>query len=316
VARSVWQVPAGTGEEKLTALLADRFQAKKWARGSDKIPLGDSKQLYQSGGSLRVLEAGLLAMLSQLKTLPTNFCEFQKEWELPSVNRNGSASSVAMPWYQDAALELLPVPQPGSAVPDDASAWREELHRLARLVQSELDSLDIRLIDLRVVVVREPQFNHLLEKTGSKAHVLAEATMQLVLDALASWPDACLYVYCDRHGGRKDYLPMLMNYMPDEWFVQLRADELRSSYRRQRSPDFEIHFSVKGDSFPPTALASMLAKYCRERYMQAFNAFWQRQLPQLQPTAGYPVDALRYREQILQLAQQLRLSPSDWWRNK
>ncbi len=316
VARSVWRVPSGTGEEQLTRLLSDRFQAKKYSRGGDTIPLGDSKQLYQSGGSLRVLETGLLTMLSQLTAIPSTFCQLQNGWELPQLSTEGSVSSIAMPWYQAAALEALDVPNASSSSSDDQQAWQDELLRLTKLARAELASHDIQLIDLQFVAVREKQFNDVLEKTGSKAHVLAAATMQLVLDAIHRWPDECLHFYCDRQGGRKDYLPMLMNYMPDEWFVQLRADELRSSYRRQRAPDFEIHFSVKGDSFPPTALASMLAKYCRERYMQAFNAYWQLYLPQLRPTAGYPVDALRFRKQILNKAQELQLSPVDWWRNK
>lgn len=316
VARSVWQVPSGTGEEQLAQLLSVRFQAKNYSRGGDTVPLGDSKKLYQSGGSLRVLEAGLLAMLSQLTAIPSNFFQLQRAWELPQSYTTGAEVPQAMPWYQADALETLELPQINPSAPKDNQAWRDELFRLGKLAQAELASHNVQLLDLRVVVVREQLFNQLLETRGSKAHVLAEATMQLVLDAITRWPAECLHFYCDRHGGRKDYLPMLMNYMPEEWFMQLRADELRSSYRRQRAPDFEIHFSVKGDSFPPTALASMLAKYCRERYMQAFNAYWQQQLPQLRPTAGYPVDALRFRDEILNKAEELRLSPKDWWRNK
>jgi len=40
----------------------------------------------------------------------------------------------------------------------------------------------------------------------------------------------------------------------------------------------------------------MTAKYLRELSMQAFNAFWRDPRPRSEPTAGYPVDAARWRE--------------------
>ena len=42
------------------------------------------------------------------------------------------------------------------------------------------------------------------------------------------------------------------------------------------------------------ALASMISKYLRELLMAEFNEFWQKHLPGLTPTAGYPGDAVRF----------------------
>lgn len=42
-------------------------------------------------------------------------------------------------------------------------------------------------------------------------------------------------------------------------------------------------------------LASMVAKYVRELAMRAFNGFWSDRVPCLRGTAGYPVDAARWR---------------------
>ena len=39
--------------------------------------------------------------------------------------------------------------------------------------------------------------------------------------------------------------------------------------------------------------------------MDVFNAFWTSRLPDLKPTAGYPLDALRFRQAIDQLARDL-----------
>ncbi|MEM1012610.1 MAG: hypothetical protein AAGI46_10385, partial [Planctomycetota bacterium] len=41
-------------------------------------------------------------------------------------------------------------------------------------------------------------------------------------------------------------------------------------------------------------LASMIAKYLRERYMERFNAFFQSVDSGLKPTAGYWSDAQRF----------------------
>jgi ribonuclease HII len=79
-------------------------------------------------------------------------------------------------------------------------------------------------------------------------------------------------------------------------------------------PRRDFHFTVGGDSFGPTALASMLAKYLRERLMHSFNAFWQQHVPNLRPTAGYPLDAKRFREQIEATAIRLEIPESVWWR--
>ena len=60
----------------------------------------------------------------------------------------------------------------------------------------------------------------------------------------------------------------------------------------------------------------MLAKYLRELSMLAFNEFWQSHLPDLKPTAGYPVDAKRFREQIRSVQKQLDVSDERLWRNR
>jgi hypothetical protein len=46
------------------------------------------------------------------------------------------------------------------------------------------------------------------------------------------------------------------------------------------------------------AYASMLSKYLRESLMRRFNAYWKSQLPDLEPTAGYYNDGLRFLRDI------------------
>ncbi len=83
-------------------------------------------------------------------------------------------------------------------------------------------------------------------------------TMDLVNDLLANNLSSDIE-YLRSTGGRKKYNCVLLEAMPDEWFETLAEENHRSSYRRQRRPEMVFHFSVGGDSFPPTALASMTA---------------------------------------------------------
>ena len=64
------------------------------------------------------------------------------------------------------------------------------------------------------------------------------------------------------------------------------------------------------------ALASIMAKAIREAWMSAFNAHWSAAIPGLRPTAGYPVDALRFRSAIEPSCLSRGLDASSWWRSR
>ena len=53
-----------------------------------------------------------------------------------------------------------------------------------------------------------------------------------------------------------------------------------------------------GEAALPTACASLCSKYLRELAMDAFNDFWQARVPNLRRTAGYPLDAKRFLQDI------------------
>jgi hypothetical protein len=58
----------------------------------------------------------------------------------------------------------------------------------------------------------------------------------------------------------------------------------------------------------------MTAKYVRELSMAAFNAWWAGRCPGLAPTAGYPVDAGRWRRDAEVAVQVAGLDWDDLWR--
>ena len=100
--------------------------------------------------------------------------------------------------------------------------------------------------------------------------------------------------------------------------VTQEESSLCSSYRvAHASQEATFVFAPRADSTNLcVALASMISKYLREVLMMEFNAFWMSQLPDLKPTAGYPVDARRFFDQIKPLADSLGLEPMQLWRNK
>jgi hypothetical protein len=310
ICASAWLAPDQMSETELTRCFSEKFKAQAWRTACPHVPLGDSKKLFLAGGGLDSLEFGLLALLSQcLAPLPVTL------HGLLAATSVENHIQQKLPWYDLDALSASSVPT--QAVPTQAaravgaSDRGVEIQRLASMTKKALAENDIELLQVRGVVVTEPAFNEQVARSGSKGQLLSQSTLQLVATLLAQYPDLPAEVFCDRQGGRKNYLPVLLDAMPDRWFTEVLSSTARCSYRRQpageKTASCDIHFSVGGDSFPPTALASMLAKYLRERLMERFNSFWQTHLPELRPTAGYPVDARRFRAAIEATAVKLKL---------
>ena len=58
----------------------------------------------------------------------------------------------------------------------------------------------------------------------------------------------------------------------------------------------------------------MTAKYVRELAMETFNAFWCGRSPGLTATAGYPVDATRWRYDAAAAIGAAGIADDDLWR--
>ncbi|MCC6508010.1 MAG: hypothetical protein IT423_02810, partial [Pirellulaceae bacterium] len=261
VAASAWRVPREMGEEQFAQQLHGPFSPLPWSAQCLHIPLGDSKQLYSPAHGLRTLEAGLLAMLAQ--TLDLFKC-LPRETTAESTGETNKFRTLlqtldvttAADWTTDEVPGRLPwYNHIASDLPLHVSA--DEVARLSRLAQGFLAPIGIQLLSVRVLVLVEERFNQLIHQLGSKGRLLSTVTMELVQNMLRDHTAAPVEVFCDRQGGRKKYACVLLEAMPEDWFDTLAEQPLRSSYRRQRAPELKIHFSVGGDSFPPTALASM-----------------------------------------------------------
>ena len=189
----------------------------------------------------------------------------------------------------------------------------------AEQVQKSLRQLGVSLCNLKAEMISPRDFNHLLDRLGNKSTLLSETTLSLAKTEIQSLPDdGDVTVLCDKHGGRNHYVDLLYQFFPDcGWIEILTEGTPLSVYRLSfQNRNIEFHFQAKADRHIPAALASMTAKLLRELAMLEFNRFWQQHLPDLQPTAGYPVDALRFFGQIEKTRQKLGIPKSDLWREK
>ncbi len=310
VAATVWQVPSWMTENEIVAAFGEGFACTAWHQGCTVVPLGDSKRLYKPGNGLLSLEGGLLALLSNGQTTSVVNPDIGEPQWMRSLSDFIDAfgcwlgAPLEVPWYRQ--LHRYSIPSEQTA---------DEIYRLGQLAANRLDTANIELLNAQAWIVVESEFNALTRKLGSKGQLLTSVTLRLVSRLLEAVEEDA-EIFCDRHGGRKNYLPSLAEAWPEDWYRELQIGPRRCSYTNSAEPGRQIHFSIGGDNFPPTALASMLAKYLRERLMQAFNTFWMQKRPELRPTAGYPVDARRFRAELGQMPHQLGLEPDAWWRHR
>jgi hypothetical protein len=328
VTATLWHVPAG--DDPAVDVLADTLEpatavgAGLPGPSPEPVVIADSKTIYNSGGGLVGLERGVYAALSHLGQRPTRWREM---W--PLLAPGAAERLVQIPWYAgyDRALPVDLDPQLLSGL---GEPWRKKMRER-----------QVTLLAIRAAVVCAEQFNEAVDLLGSKGELLSRVTLGLVRELLptadphprhssasaSGWwatPDAdstlvddALLVHCDKHGGRNKYGPLLQTLFPEHLIEIHEETRACSVYRTGPRPRrCEFRFQARGERFLPVALASMVAKYLRELAMLAFNAFWQQHLPALRPTAGYPVDARRFRADIAACQARLQIPDRILWRSR
>lgn len=304
VAASLWRVSSKRiTPPDLYECLADAISAD--GRDNLRIAIADSKQLYSSGSSLRLLERGVL---SALRSIDREVVSWREAWQ--TLSGDGPCS---LPWYIDYDSRL-----PLHATTDElalASTKLSDCFKTAR----------IELVDLRACLVHPEEFNQGCLLHDSKGAVLSQATLSLARSMMSVCHDGPVYIYCDKHGGRNHYSSLVWEELAAHedmsgggFPVQIVRESRSESIYQWRRGEFkrEIRFVAKGERFLPAALASMTAKYLRELAMAAFNSYWLGHFPDLAPTAGYPGDAARFRDVISAKAAELSFAPATWWRER
>jgi hypothetical protein len=334
---------ASCGAPDFYGLLADAV-VRSPAECSRRVAIADSKALYKAGLGVRALERGVLAALGVWRgsgTLPANtIVGVATQGELIDVTRadvDGRRRELSCHCGDELRLPL--------------ETTDEELAEVAELLAGVCEANDVTLAGLRARLVFPTEFNALVDEFGTKGAALSHVTLALVRQlvdelvqprrlALRSEdsasrltlperrtspqrvacgdlnPEPCA-IYLDKHGGRNRYAALVQHHFAAGWIDTIVESRVESRYHwEQDGRPIEAIFRVECEDFLPTALASMTAKYHRELAMQAFNAFWTSRVPELRPTAGYPMDSHRFRADIAAAQRELGIEDRALWRSR
>jgi len=266
---------------------------------TDKIFVADSKKVYS--GSILGLELGVMAMIfASTGRIPNSWQELSD-----IISPRESVSRLAdQVWLTGQELKL-----PLKAAPD-------EIQRLGETFRDASDRANVRLQSIQCVPVFPPQFNSRVDELGNKATLLSTETLKIVR-RLMDKTDDDVEIGCDKHGGRSRYAALIQEILTDELVtVGIESLELSDYTFRESDRDVFIRFQAKGETFLPTALASMVAKYVREVFMMLWNEFWKLKIPEIKPTKGYPLDAKRFKSEIAAAQLELGIDDHSIWRKK
>jgi hypothetical protein len=299
ISASVWQLPAGWDEADLSAALKEAVcERSRDAQG--RIPLADSKAIYSRAAGIAELERGVLVAL---RVAGQETLAWPDLWL--ALEPLADPASSQLPWSGEVRFEL------------PLAAHRDRIAADAARLRSILEFAGLRLTAVETQAIFPAQFNGTAEQLGSKGELLSRSTIQLLGRVLGRCPGGPVRVICDRHGGRRRYARLLQQQFPAT-LVEVHDEAAAASHYGWRSAEqrVDVHFRVGAEAALPVALASMVSKYLRELAMRAFNQFWQSQVTGLRPTAGYPVDARRFMQDIAPARAALGMDDRRLWRSR
>ena len=305
IGATAWQVDAPP--ERAETILEE---AVGHALASTQPPIvwRDSKEVYRGGAGRDLLLTSALAAVGI-----AHGCVPGGWRDLAAVLTHiAPAEGDASPeWQALAGVSLLE--------DDHAQAVTAAAAELAE----RLTARGVRLSAIRCRCLYPGTFNRLIDSGLNKSDILSRETLALAagLAGELGTADAPTRIWCDRHGGRKRYAGVIaaafgVQAEPLEETPQCSAYRLGRGGLFAGPPATEtiLEFSVQGERRPPVAVASLTAKSVRELAMEQFNRFWCDQQPELAPTAGYPVDASRWRDEATPALERLGVDPAQVWR--
>ena len=301
ISATCWEVGENHSREvDLYDLLGPRITSQATSCQSDQIAVGDSKTLYQSGGSLSRIERAVLGFLTQIGLPVATQLDQFANWLAPS--------------------RFVQVPEVYSTqtcqIPNQCAV--EEIAELSSDLEQLLKGAGIQLTQVVSRVIFPQQFNAEISENRNKSELLSDETMSLVRHLIAGRRQDAL-ITCDKHGGRNRYAGLVQQHLTREWVVTESEQREESRYHWSdrgdgESYEREIRFTARGERYLQIALASMVSKYVRELFMKSWNDFWKQYLPTIRPTAGYPVDARRFKREIEEIQHQLGIPDQEIWR--
>ncbi|WP_165065065.1 hypothetical protein [Paludisphaera rhizosphaerae] len=288
-----------------TTLWEDLALSVRRARGpADRFAVDDSKAILKGAKGRTALYSTCLALLDAAgRPLPDSTAALISDSALDAssveLDRWRHAEEPPPPWPKPDLIEGLRVRLAARPFAPPSKAWQ--------------------IAEVYVEVVGPERFNAGLERLPSKAAVHFEAFARLlgkVWDLAADGRP--IHVRGDKHGGRHYYLEPLASAFPETWIDRGEEGPALSEYMiRSPGRSLSLRLTPRADADDAlVALASIAAKTIRECWMDVFNAYWTRLVPGLRPSAGYPVDASRFRRDVEPTAAKLGIGPRLWWRER
>ena len=285
----------------------DKFAAHLQTAGRGleiPIELGDSKSLFNSGGTLEGLEQVVIPALLNCNNSVDCKSNISSAMGLISLLSNQVFSESD----QDLFLKdhwTLPLATDNAKIDYISTVW----------VDCQLEC-DCSLEAIYSKIVFPARFNEQIMVWNNKSTVLTSTTLEIVKDAFNQF-QGDTQITCDRHGGRKCYHSSIQQFLTDHWVTIEKETANLSKYSWGiRDHHYQIEFVTRGERFPEVGLASMVSKYVRELTMYNWNLYWEDKIPGIKHTAGYPVDAKRFLDEIQQLASKNNLSMDQIWRSR
>ena len=274
-----------------------KSQVRRFGEPADqRLIVADSKQVYSSSHGWDDLEQAVLSARG---------CD-------PGLTLAGLLHDLAadeLPALRQEAWFVGDTPVPTEVNADDLGASTDGWRRASQ-------DAGVSWGFCQSAIVPAPRFNDLIDKWDSKGAVLSVALIQLMQRCLEKTGTEPMRFIVDKHGGRNTYSAMLQHAFPDGFVLAEEEGRHRSVYRVEGlDREVRITFMPKADVKNFTvALASMISKYVRELLMREFNRFWLTHVPGLKPTAGYPLDAVRYIDAIRPAMLTLGIAERLVWR--
>ena len=298
VAAAIFAAPDGTTPAAPWELLDGLVTAQKRGKAAPLL-IADSKIAYAARGMAGLEEAALSFLLACRNVENPDFSGSSREKILAGCGSDQTLRHLAeCPWYAGAEWQI------------PAFGGGEKILSCARALRDS----PVQPLHLRARVITAGMLNALFARGLNKSEALLLQTGEHLRFLRANFPADEILVIVDKQGGRNFYAPFLSDIFDGAWVQTIGEGAELSEYQID---NLRVRFLPKADRDAfPVALASIFAKYLRERFMEDLNAFFRAKVPDLAPTAGYHGDAPRFMEAVRPLLPGLNVSEDLLWRQR
>jgi ribonuclease HII len=237
---------------------------------SNDLLLDDSKKIYQGSNKGDKLEKAVIDVLGFL-TNEEERLQVQNIFLNTALNKKGNW--VNYPLYKNVLNAYLP--EKKDSLLADNPNWK---------------------VKMAVTSCFEGEMNEVFDKGVNKSELSLLKIGALIESVISAHPLENITFSIDKQGGRQFYSNFISDIFPFEPFETIRETPDVSEYLLERKgQNLLFGFYKKGDAlFEEISMASILAQWLRETFMDSFNSYWLKYNNKIQPTAGYPEDGKRF----------------------